>query len=198
MIKLPRLPLGYEKNPGLFPRYWDEAMTNVEKAVNQVLLLPGIQAAIDAANDAALTANTAAENAQISAENAQASTDAQTLETSLVNSYIDEASFTGTLLVCSATSEITIQDHTRVYGDGSTAAVLGDVFTATGAVAGDVVRVFYNDATRAGGAVAYGYTIDPAPSPVQTIYTHSVGSLSVPVTGMYDGQYIRPPGYVFI
>lgn len=190
MIKLPRLPLGYEKNPGLFPRYWDEAMTGIEKALNQVLLIPGIQDAIDAANAAAVSANAAADNAQASA-------DAQSTEMSLVNSYIDTASFSGALISCDEFGEITIQNHTRVYGDGSSVSVTGDIFTVSGVVMDDVIRVFYDDPTRSGGSVVYTHTVDPDPSLAQTGDTHSVGSVSVPLSGSLDGRYITPPGYVY-
>lgn len=34
MLKLPRLPLGYAKVPGLFEKYWDEVLRSIERAVN--------------------------------------------------------------------------------------------------------------------------------------------------------------------
>lgn len=47
LLKLPRLPFGYQQNPDLFKRYWDEAMRNIETAVSGALLIPGIQELVD-------------------------------------------------------------------------------------------------------------------------------------------------------
>ncbi len=192
MIKLPRLPVGYEKVPGLFNRYWDQAMNNIETAVNEILILPAIQAAITAAEDAADAANTAASAAQ-------ASSDAQTSESSLINSYIDPASFVGDLISCTSAGVVTVATHDRIYGNVAvdpTVSVTGDSFTVSGVVANDIIRVFYNDPTRAGGAVTYVTTVDPVPPLVQSGSTHSVGAVKVPAAGTSAGDYIRPPGYI--
>jgi hypothetical protein len=192
VFRLPRLPLNWNKQPQLFERYWDEAMTNIEKTLNEILVIPEIQTAIDAANAAAAAANTAAGNAQNAA-------DTNSAENSLVNSYIDSTSFTAPLISASSTGTITIQTHTRVYGDPTlnpNVSVTGQIGMSTGAASGDTVRVFYNDPTRAGGAVTYQFTIDPAAPPVQTGDTHSVGSVIIPSTGTSGGKYVKPPGYV--
>jgi hypothetical protein len=192
MIKLPRLPVGYEKVPGLFPRYWDQAMGNIEKAVNEVLAIPEIQTAIDAANAAAASANAAAAVAQNTADN-------QASELSLVSSYIDPDSFTGDLISFSSTGSVTVKTHTRIYGNSTlnpSVSVTGSTFSVTGTAGGDIIRVYYSDPLRAGGAVTYITTVDPDSPLAQSGDTHSVGAGSVPGTGTNPGQYIKPPGYI--
>lgn len=39
MIRLPRLPVNYQNHPGLFERYWDEAMKSIEDTFRSVALL---------------------------------------------------------------------------------------------------------------------------------------------------------------
>jgi hypothetical protein len=192
MIKLPRLPVGYEKVPGLFSRYWDQAMSNIEKAVNEVLAIPAIQAAIDAANAAAASANAAADAAQTTA-------DTQSGESSLVTSYIDPNSFVGDLITLSSAGSVTVKTHTRIYGNSilnPPVSVTGATFSVSGVVATDIIRVYYNDPTRAGGAVTYTTTVDPAAPLAQSGSTHSVGAGSVPSTGSSPGKYVKPPGYI--
>lgn len=188
-IKLPRLFAGWRDQPELFERYFDEAMTSIETSLNAVLQIPLIEEAL-ADLDAATAAATAA------AANANAAANGVTSETSLVNSYVDN--FTAPLISAASDGTVTVAAHDRVYGDQTmnpTVAVDGDSF-ATTALADEVVRVFYEDALREGGAVIYQYTIDPAPPPVQGGVVHSVGTVVIPLAGTEDGNYIKPPGYV--
>lgn len=198
-IKLPRLPVNYDKVPGLFTRYWDEAMSNIEKAVNEVLAIPAIQAALTAATDAAAAANSAAASANSAAAAAQSTADVQAEELSLVNSYIDPTSFTGDLISLTSAGVATIKTHTRIYGNSilnPSVSVTGSSFTVSGVVSGDVVRFYYDDTLRAGGSVTYLTTIDPVPALAQSGITHSVGAATVPVSGSSAGKYVKPPGYV--
>lgn len=198
-VKLPRLPVNWRTQPQLFERYWDEAMTTIENNLNAILGLPAIQAAIDAAAAAAATANTAATAANTAATNAQATSDAADLENSLINSFVDASSFTAPLLTATVALAVTIKTHTRIYGKPSlnpNRSVTGATITATGAVAGDTVRIYYSDPTRVGGAVTYLFTIDPAPAPVQGVNIHSVGAVMIPAAGTNNGKFAQPPGYV--
>lgn len=36
MLRLPRLPIGWDKISGLFQRYWDEVLTAIERTVNSL------------------------------------------------------------------------------------------------------------------------------------------------------------------
>lgn len=197
-IKLPRLPLNWKDQPQLFERYWNEAMTNIEKSLNQLLALPEIQAAIDAAQLTADVANTAAINAQSSADASTAITRAMAKENSLVNSYITSAP--GSFITANSSGVVTVPNHTRIYGDSvlnPTVAVDGDSFP-TFAGAGDLVRVYYSDPTRAGGVVSYLFTIDPATPQSQTGDFHSVGAIVIPSTGVSAGNNLHPPGYIYL
>lgn len=153
---------------------------------------------IDALADldaAVLAAQTAASDAQDSADQAQGAVDQSNSETSIVSSY--PSNFTPPLISADNTGLVSIANHDRVYGDSTlnpTAAVTGDSIS-TGQPAGSIVRIYYNDPTRAGGAVTYLYTVDPAAPPVQGGNLHSVGAVEIPAAGSVDGGPVRPPGW---
>lgn len=179
-LKLPRLPIGWDKQPQLFERYWDEAMTSIEKSLNAILSLPEIQAAIDAANAAAAAANTAATSAGAAAT-------AAAQETALVNSYI-----TPSTILSATSTTITIASHVRHYADGTTASVTGGTIAAT--AVSDVDYVSYSDPTRAGGSVTYAVSTTQPP---QTGSTHVVGAVTIPATGTQaGGDGPQKPGHV--
>lgn len=197
-IRLPRLPVNWQEQPQLFERYWDEAMTRLEDTLNAILQIPELQDAIDNANQAAQNANTAASQAQQAADSAKDAADATAKETSLVNSYV--ANFTPPLLSVTPTGIVTVGNHDRVYGDSAidpTVPVTGATVN-TMAGEGQIVRIYYDDASRSGGVVTYQWTIDPNPPPVQGGNRHSVGVVTVPAAGSppSDGNFVRPPGYV--
>lgn len=191
-IKLPRLSAGFKiinrdgTPTSQFIQWWQQVAQNVEVSIN------GITAALEAAG----IALDAADVALAAAAAAQGATDATASETSLTNSYI--AGFTPPLISADDTGDVTIADHQRVYGDPAlnpTAPITGATIS-TGLGVGAVVRVYYDDPARAGGAVTYQYTVDPAPPPVQAGDRHSVGAVTVPATGVEGGNYLKPPGYV--
>lgn len=183
-VRLSRLPVNWREQPQLFERYWDETLFQIEKTLNAILDIPIIQQAV-------LDAQAAADSAQVAADTAQNIVDAQVAETSLVNSYADGSS----IVSADSSGNVTIATHTRKYGNGSSVSVTGSSI-ATGASSGSIVRIYYDDPTRAGGAVTYQYTIDPATPPVQTGNRHVVGAVSVPVSGTNSGKPVSPPGYI--
>lgn len=194
-LKLPRLTHGWDKQPQLLERYWDIQATRLEGVLNQILSIPLIIDALADLDAAIIAAETAADNAQTAADNAQNVADSTSAESSLVNSYI--SNFTPPVITADSTGLITISNHDRVYGNSSlnpTVSVTGGNI-ASGQVAGSIVRIYYNDPTRAGGAVTYLYTVDPATPPVQGGNTHSVGAVEIPSAGSVDGGWVRPPGY---
>lgn len=187
-LKLPRLTHGWDKQPQLLERYWDIQATKLEGVLNQILAIPLII-------DALANLDAATQAAQVAADNANAAAGAVTSESSLVNSYV--SNFTPPVISADNTGLVTIANHDRVYGDpilNPTVAVTGNT-VATGKAAGTIVRIYYNDSTRAGGAVTYLFTVDPAPPPVQGGDTHSVGAVEIPAAGSVGGGYVRPPGY---
>ena len=187
-IKLARLPTTWQAQPKLVERYWDTSMTQIEKTLNSILAIPIIEAALADLDTAIAAADAAAASANAAAESV-------TSESSLVNSYPSGISVTADNL-----GDVTITTHNRVYGDPAlnpTVSVTGAVLS-TGAAAGSIVRVYYNDPTRAGGSVTYLFTVDPAAPPVQGGNTHSVGAVEIPAVGTQNGNGLNPPGYVNI
>ena len=70
-FRLSRLPTNWQDQPQLFERYWDETLTQLEKALNSILEIPLIQASLVAVNAATANAQTAANNANTAAATAQ-------------------------------------------------------------------------------------------------------------------------------
>ena len=194
-FKLPRLPLNWQKQEGLFERFWDNSARELEKVLNQLLSIPAIQEALENLETATQAAQNAADAAQTAADTANNATDAITAETNLVNSFIVAGSFTPPLISGDSSGNVTIASHTREYGDGTTTAITGATI-ATAAANPDIVRVYYDDTTRTNTAPTFLHTIDPAPPPVQSGDRHSVGAVLIPSAGTSDGNFIRPPGFV--
>lgn len=195
--RFPRLPSNWKEQPQLFERYWDETLNGIEDIFNQILALPIIIDALANLEVATAAAQAAADAAQTAADGANTAADALKEETSLTGSY--PSNFTAPLLSADDLGNVTIANHDRVYGNSTlnpTVSVTGDTI-ATAEVAGSVLRFYYVDSTRVGGAVTYLYTVDPATPPVQTGDTHSVGVVTIPATGTVDGADLKPPGYVY-
>lgn len=76
MLKLPRLNVGWDTQPGLFQRFWNSAMALIENNVN------GIQDALDAAT----TAQGTADGATTDAATAQATATAAATAAAAANS----------------------------------------------------------------------------------------------------------------
>lgn len=195
-IKLARLPVNWEKQPELVRRYWDTTMTEIEKTLNAILEIPIIKEALENLDDAVAAAQAAADAAQDAADDAAGSANTGRLETSLTSSYI--TNFTTPLISADSSGNVTIANHDRVYGDPAlnpTRAVTGGS-VSTGATSPSIIRVYYDDPTRAGGSVTYQFTVDPAAPPAQSGNRHSVGAVQIPAAGTQDGNFVKPPGFV--
>jgi hypothetical protein len=162
-----------------------EAVVNAQgDLIAQIL---AAQAAADAANAAATAANAAAEAAQASADSVGVVAE----DLSLQNSYATGLTVTATDAGASVT--ISISAHTRVYGDGTSVAVNAGSLTG---IPYSVNRwVYYDQASRAGGAVTY---IAATSAQAQTGDRHVVGAVATPASGAppSDGNPIRAPGYL--
>lgn len=206
-FQLPRLqrtvPL-VDKNglPSLaFHQWWAEVASSLESAVGAI---ETNVAAIQAALDAAAAANAAAEVAQASADaadaaatsaataatNAQDAADATAAETSIVNSYTTGLTITGSDAGSSAS--ISISAHTRVYGDGSSVSVNSG--SLTGLSYSTLYYIYYDQASRSGGAVTYVSTTTQTTA-AQTGDRHLVGSVTTPAAAAPSttGKYLLPP-----
>jgi 2-oxoglutarate dehydrogenase complex dehydrogenase (E1) component-like enzyme len=179
-----------------FRRYWQES---IQQQVNALIAVANTQAATDAATAAAAAAASAAATAQTAADTANtaavsASTVAEQVaaDNTLANSYVTGLTLTATDAGASAT--VTISAHTRVYGDGTSVAVSGG--SVTGLAYSTAHWVYYDQASRAGGAVTYA-----ASTSVQGNGTapdrHLVGAVTTPAAAAAPntGNPARPPGF---
>lgn len=191
MIKLPRLPVNWDKQPQLFERYWNQAMTQIEQNVNELLALPIIQDAIAAAQSAADSALVAADAATTAAASANTAAINAGSVASLANSGVTGATITAVDAGASAT--ISVTNHTRVYGDGSYVSVNGD--SITGLAYSTLYYIYYDDPARAGGSVTYQYTTSQATA-AQTGDRHLVGQVETPAAAAPSntGNYVGAPG----
>lgn len=190
-FRLPRLPAS-QPAWGLMQLWWQRVVEQIEaqetRQDDAITAIQAAQAAADAANAAAAAANTAALTAQAAAdESASAS--------SLSNSYV--TGLTITAADAGADVTITISAHSRVYpqADGSNVTVAVDGGTLTGRAYSTAYYIFYDQASRAGGAVTY--QSDTA-AVAQTGDRHSVGAVTTPAPAApaSNGNVLRPPGYV--
>lgn len=170
-----------------FVRLLNDNNRNLREAINQIAILPAIQEALEAAQQAAQNAMDAAEAANDAAAVAQNQTEATKREAAIQGSYVEPASN-----LTATPTTITVNGHTRRYADGTSAVVNGGTVAATGP--GDTDYVSYVDNDRAGGAVTYIASTTP---PTQTGDTHVVGAVAIPATGEVEGgEGPRRPGYV--
>lgn len=197
MFRLPRLPSNATlvddsgKPTASMQQWWQQVVQQIENAVALIVKLTGVQdqfdQALQQAQQATQQAKDAADAAKAAADAAKAQTDATKREAAIQGSYIDPAS-----VLTATPTTITIAAHTRMYADGTSAAISGGTIAATSA--GDTDYVFYVDVPRTGGSVTYQVSTDP---PVQTGDTHVVGAVAIPTTGTADGgEGPRRPGYV--
>jgi hypothetical protein len=145
-------------------------------------------AAIAAANAAAASANAAAATAQTAATDI-------TEASALSSSYVSGATLTGTDAGANVT--VTISAHTRRYPqpDGTTVDVAVNGGSVVGLAYATVYYIYYDDPTRAGGAVAYSATTSDATA-AQIGDRHVVGAVQTPAAAdpPSSGTTTRPPG----
>lgn len=137
------------------------------------------------ANTAAATANAAAAAAQTAADNAQSAADGTSSFQSLLNSGVDQdCTLTGQ--DAGANGDVVISNSTRFYADGTSVAVTGAALTS---LAYDTYYfIYYDDPSRAGGAVIYHATTndgDAQPSSMNP-NRHYMGKVKTPVMGDPD------------
>lgn len=171
-----------------FQAKWQRVMEEIETAVNAVI---DAQNAADAANAAAAAADAAATAAQSAADNAQTAADEAAAATAIANSYVSGVTITATDAGANAT--ITISAHTRYYADGTNVSVNGG--SVTGLAYSTLYYIYYDQASRAGGAVTYAATTSEATA-AQVGDRHTVGSVTTPAAAAPDntGDFVYPPG----
>ena len=181
-----------------FQRWWQNFATQIEAELGALEAAQAAAASAAVAQTAAATAQTAASTAQTSANTANtAATNAQTSATtansvaSLTNSGVAGCTITGADAGTNVT--VTISAHTRVYGSGTSVAVNGGTVTAL--AYSTTYFIYYDQASRAGGAVTYAATTSEATA-AQTGDRHLVGMVVTPAAAApnTDGDYVRVPG----
>lgn len=191
-VSLVRIPQLQQINPIVdsdgrmtneFARRLNDILDSLAYAINQVLILPDIQAAIAAAQAAADNANAAA----------SATTSANALANSYVTGLTISSADTGTDVT------ITISAHTRVYATMPPTSVSVSGGTLTGVPYGTPTNpqafIFYDQPSRTGGAVTYQRTFNNS-DVAQFNNRHSVGIADLPTAGTppKPGRPVVPPG----
>lgn len=184
-----------------FQRWWQTTMEAIEgQESNQQALLDALitaQASADAAAAAAAAADAAAATAATAAAAAQTSADSVTSDTNISNSYVIGVAIAGHDAGASAT--VNISAHSRLYGDGTTVAVnSGSVTTLAYSTS---YYIYYDDPSRAGGAVTYHVTtsIGSAAQSGVNPNRHYVGAVVTPAALAADtaGVGAAPPAIIF-
>lgn len=190
-FRLPRLPVNWREQPQLFERYWDDSSRKLEEALNTLLSIPAIEAAIVAANAAAAAANTAATTANTAANTAQTTANTNTAITALVNSYPTGVTLTATDAGANVT--VTVSAHNRTYPPSTTVSVNSG--SVTGLAYSTTYYIYYDDVPRTGGAVTYAATTSAATA-AQVSNRHLVGSVLTPAAAAAPstGKNVQPPG----
>lgn len=117
---------------------------------------------------------------------------AATGQHALVNSYVAPRQIltSDTSAVDSTKAKVEVAAHTRVYADGSTASVAGgtvDLLTF-----GTTYFIYYDDASRTGGMVAYSATTS-ATSSVQNGDRHACGYITTPASSVASATTGKGP-----
>lgn len=214
-FKLPRIPGNIalvDPSSGRvtteFQRWWQTTMEAIEgQESNQQALIDALattvsavtaaQASADAAAAAAAAADAAAATAATAAAAAQTSADSVTSDTNISNSYVIGVAIAGHDAGASAT--VNISAHSRLYGDGATVAVnSGSVTTLAYSTS---YYIYYDDPSRAGGAVTYHVTtsIGSAAQSGVNPNRHYVGAVVTPAALAADtaGVGAAPPAIIF-
>lgn len=188
-IRLDRLmravPIGGPDGPSMqFQAFWQKHCQSIEAAFRgqqgQIDTLEEVVEGLKAAQQAAAQANQKAESIDSSV--------------TLANSKTDPVDG---ILSASSDGTVTIAAHSRVYtySSGVVVTVPVNAGAVSGFAQGSFVRIYYMDAAREGGAVAYQGTTAEV---TQTGDTHVVGGVTIPAAGSppSSGTGTTPPGYV--
>lgn len=177
-LKLPRLPLTVAlfdpatgKPNATFQRYWQSFAEAIERSVNGVI----------SAQNAAAAAQATADEAEAKADQALAGDGSMNAATSLKLSYPVGVTITG--IDNGPDTGVLIGAHTRRYGNGDEVSVGAG---ALGAIPFSTeVIIYYDDASRAGGAVTYQSTtvLADAKSSDANPNRHYVGYVTTPASG---------------
>lgn len=173
----------------------NEFLRNINSGLDLLNYLADIQAAADAANAAAEAANTAAGNAQAAADAAQGAAASTANAYALANSYPTGVTITAVDVGAGTSSTINISAHNRVYATTPPTTVAVNAGSITGLTPNTRYYIYYDQPSRAGGAVFYVETTSQS-NVAQTGNRHSVGTVMTPPPsgGPSNGGGTTPPG----
>lgn len=191
MSRLPRLPKGRIVDPETgnpataFTVYWQkllEAQEATDAAQNQLIAdVSDLLADIILLNELITEAEEIIEQATTGSE--------------LTNSYVDGLTVSATDAGSNAT--ITISAHDRIYPktDGTTTTVAVSGGALTGLAYSTAYWVYYDQPSRAGGAVTYVASTSPT---AQIGDRHNVTAVTTPAAAgpPVPGNPALPPGYI--
>lgn len=178
-----------DKTPSLtFHQWWQSVVRSLERALN------GLDAAVNAIEDALEAAGiaiAAAEAAQEAADLAQNAANNAGGLADVTTSGTNDVAITATDAGTDVT--ISIAAHNRIYSSGTTVAV--NAGNITGQNYSTTYYIYYDDPSRAGGAVTY-FATTSRETAAQVGNRHLVGDVLTPASGAppADGIPKPPPG----
>lgn len=157
---------------------WQETVEKIEEAFEALTTQVSDNSAI-------IARLVAAEAVAAAAAATAAETEARE---ALSQSYVNPTQ----VLTATSSGVVSIAAHSRIYGDGSSVSVNSGSVSGFGE--GDYVTIYYDDAAREGGAVAYSGTTSAV---AQSGNRHVVGSVTIPAAGAGTTTGVSPtaPGY---
>lgn len=165
-------------------RSLNDAFAQLGNAINIIAQIPEIQ-------DALTNLDQATQEARQAAQDARDVADAGSASTALASSYPSGV----TLTPNAAGTEVAISSHTRTYATNPPTTVNVTGGTITGLSPATRYFVYYDQASRAGGTVAFMATTNST-EVAQINDRHSVGYLDTPAAGQpaEPGYPVAPPG----
>lgn len=177
---------------GQFQVWWQQVLSNLQ---GELGALAAAQAALAAAVAAQTTANTAVTNAataQTTANTADSTANTVKRDDSISTSWTSPGSILSAA-DAGANATITIANHTRKYSDTSSVSVTGSTITAL--AYSTLYDVYYDQTSRAGGAVTYHATTNPNTGMANAAAgRHWCGSITTPAAaGAATSGGVYPP-----
>lgn len=176
--RLPRLPKGVRlvnadgSATDALQRWWQAVVERVESRLG-ALELQLIEDALDTVSEAVITVQAGVDAVAGAAADAQAAADQIANASALADSYVEGCTITSH----AAAGTITISAHTRRYADGTSVSVNSGTLSS---ISYDIdAYIFYDQPSRAGGAVTYAYTTTPGDAVYSVAHPnrHYVGSV---------------------
>jgi hypothetical protein len=183
-----RLSLEATKNPQRLKFELDRMMDRLEQEF-------GAAADALAALQAAQDAQDAADAAQATATTANSTANTVKRDDAISGSWTSPGSVLSAADV-GASATITIAAHTRKYGDNTSVSVNSG--SVTGLSFSTLYSIYYDQTSRAGGAVTYQATTNPNTAlPNAAAGRHFVGKVTTPADGGggTTGGYTPPGGW---